>query len=111
VKGGSNGACSRQDGLAHHEEVSHVSEQLRLGHDALERLVWKLADATPSNTPEFWPDPAPTLEDVGRIYDLIDSVRSDALDLDGYVKRLERLLVNVNLMRLNFPIAEAAHAA
>lgn len=92
-----------------------VESQLQTAHDVVEDAVYSLERAAPSDTPEQWPDPTPTLETVGGIYDLLETVRSHAHSLERFSKRLEKTIDDVNLVRLNYPLAvfaaeEQAHA-
>lgn len=83
-----------------------ISQKLSDAHDAVESAVWQLRNAAPTDTPPSWPDPAPTLETIGATYDLLHDVRSHIDTVQRRVGELEETLETLNLLRLNFAIAE-----
>ena len=81
-----------------------ISRKLSDAHDAVESAVWQLRNAAPTDTPSSWPDPAPTLETIGGVFDLQHDVRSHIDSMTNVAKELEEALQTLNLVRLNYEI-------
>src|SRR5688572_23539467 len=71
-------------------------------HDALETITYRLCciEGQYHDLGEF-PEPVPTVADVGRVFSLCDGMRIYAAQLDNEILRLEAGLSSLDMMRLD----------
>ena len=70
--------------------------------EVIERLVWRVRDAVRAHEEDGWePEPPPTLETVGVLFDLADALRLDGNEILGLADQLDQATRDVNALRLD----------
>ena len=83
------------------EEAYRIREDFLESGSALERLHFQMRDLTIGRDEEI----RPTLEDVGRLWALLDGVEADHAFIGEVIGKLQEDLVELNLIRANQAIA------
>ncbi len=96
-------------GLPTEDDYSAIERKLRIAHDALEQLNWRLEETLATRHQEAgWQGREPTLTDVGALWTFQDYVRLTTNELNKMRRQLEDLLSELDSARLDIPLSRAA---